>query len=436
MFDRGNEFMGSAMRALCQFHGIRVTTTASHSPHQNGRAERGHAVVDRAMERMLIAQPALKPAVALAWVIQAANTMQNVDGFSPFMLVFGRVPQHPSLVDVEPGNSEEVMDSQHKWVEQYKAMMSARESFAAAESDRVLRKALEQRIYSNHNNLEVGQWIYFKCNVDRSWQGPARLTLRDGKNLHLVKHGQPFVVNADDVLLNRPDLEQSTAQDFVTLPRPASTSPPTSSPAGHSYDVNPPVRNETESEDQGQNDVVQSQTTFSQPALPDQDQMRQHLNENNDVTSNNDVTGNNDVTQDQDQSQNPATSTSNSDKVSDLGEPMMCNLCQKEFSSLNIKEHIKQQHGIPCPNVRSLTTILDRRPDSLYENVDKLRPGVVMVGQEGDYVVLVKPTNEGWRVRSLNTKQEKDLELMKEMTEMRFVGDLEQQDSEGVYVTR
>ena len=118
MTDRGNEFMGGAMRDLCQFHDIRFTSSASHSPHQNAKAERGHAVVDRSLERMMTAQPSLKPDVALAWCIQAANTMQNVDGFSPFMLVFGRLPRHPTLVDINPGDSEEIINSWAKSKEQ------------------------------------------------------------------------------------------------------------------------------------------------------------------------------------------------------------------------------------------------------------------------------------------------------------------------------
>ena len=439
MTDRGNEFLGKAMRELCQFHDIRMTTTASHSPHQNAKAERGHAVVDRSMERMLTAQPGLKPAVALAWVIQAANTLQNVDGFSPFMLVFGRVPQHPSLVDANPGNCEELASSQSRWAAQYRAMMDAREAFTAAEADRVLRQALEQRIYANHDNLQEGDWVYFKRNMDRSWQGPAKLALKNGKSLHLVKSGQQFTINADDVLLNKPDMEESTAEDFVTLPKPGPASTEDSSevrlststagglapgPSTAQSDPNTQVRpvvsddsaltdsnpfhgNETESGDQGQ--------PAQQPEEPD-------CQEQEEIT--------------RDQSHSPATSTKNSDEIPDLGEPVMCNLCQQEFSSLHVKQHIQQQHNIVRPNVRSLTTLLDKRPDSLYENVDKLRPGVVMVDHKGNYMVLVSPTDLGWRVRNLATKQENDLELSREMTEMRFVGDLETEEPEGIFITK
>ena len=52
MSDRGTEF----------FNLIRFTTIASYSPHEN---ERGHAITDRALERMITADSALKPEVVL-----------------------------------------------------------------------------------------------------------------------------------------------------------------------------------------------------------------------------------------------------------------------------------------------------------------------------------------------------------------------------------
>ena len=437
MTDRGNEFMGGAMRDLCQFHDIRFTSSASHSPHQNAKAERGHAVVDRSLERMMTAQPSLKPDVALAWCIQAANTMQNVDGFSPFMLVFGRLPRHPTLVDINPGDSEEIINTQAKWVDQYKTMMQAREAFAGAEADRVLRKGLEQRIYSHHENIKRGDWIYFKRNCDRSWQGPAKLVLRDQKSLHLVRHGSPICVNSDDVLLHKPDMAESSLEDFVRLPQKSQPTP--SGPVRQSYGE---PSAQSLSGLAGPQSQVRLQSPVSSPTnrvsfhenpiiIPDVPGPAENEKENNaeDQQGGTDR----DVTQDPEHNK-PATSTSSS--VRDLGDPMVCNLCHKEFSSLNIVRHLQLHHGISHPSVRNLATMSDRRPDSIYENVDNLRPGVVMASQLGEYLVLVSPTSEGWRVRNMATQEESELELIKEMTELRFIGQLDSQEKEGLYVIR
>ena len=437
MTDRGNEFMGGAMRDLCQFHDIRFTSSASHSPHQNAKAERGHAVVDRSLERMMTAQPSLKPHVALAWCIQAANTMQNVDGFSPFMLVFGRVPRHPSLVDTNPGDSEEIMSRQAKWVEQYKTMMQAREAFAGAEADRVLRKGLEQRIYSHHENIKRGDWIYFKRNCDRSWQGPAKLVLRDKKSLHLVRHGSPICVNSDDVLLHKPDMAESSVEDFVRLPEKSQPAPP--GPVRQKY-------GEPSAQSLSGLAGPQPQVCPQSPDSSPTNRVSFHENpviitdvpgptENEGDNNSEDQQGkpDGDVTRDLEHNK-PATSTSSS--VRDLGDPMICSLCHKEFSSLNIVRHLQLHHGISHPSVRNLATMSDRRPDSIYENVDNLRPGVVMASQLGEYLVLVSPTPEGWRVRNMATQEESELELIKEMTELRFIGQLDSQEKEGLYVIR
>ena len=92
--------------------------------------------------------------------------MEIVDGISPFMLVFGRQPTHPSLMDFKPGNQLELPISD-QLAKQLNTMLSAREVFAGLEADRTLRSALNQRIYADHTNIKPQDWIYYKTNVDR-----------------------------------------------------------------------------------------------------------------------------------------------------------------------------------------------------------------------------------------------------------------------------
>ena len=47
-----------------------------------------------------------------------------------------------------------------------------------------------------------------------------------------------------------------------------------------------------------------------------------------------------------------------------------------------------------------------------------------MATEEGEYLVLEKPTFTGWNVVDLHTKERRDLELIKDITEMRYVGRL------------
>ena len=140
--------MNQELQNFCFKFNIKLTATAALSPNANGIVERQHAVCDRMMDKMLTADPSLSPEIALGWSIHAANTLEMKEGISPFMIVFGRNPMHPSLTDFKPGN-EDNPELSKTVADNIKAMLKARELFCSLEYDRVLRQALKQRIYSN-----------------------------------------------------------------------------------------------------------------------------------------------------------------------------------------------------------------------------------------------------------------------------------------------
>ena len=57
-----------------------------------------------------------------------------------------------------------------------------------------------------------------------------------------------------------------------------------------------------------------------------------------------------------------------------------------------------------------------------------------MVTEEGEYLTLVKATSMGWNTTNIHTKENKNLELVKDMAGMRFIGMLSSQTEEGVNV--
>ena len=535
MSDRGAEFLNGEVKDLCQFHGIQYTTTASYSPHQNGLVERGHAVADRALERMMTADPSLKPQVALAWVMQAVNTMQNINGLVPFQLVFGRLPRHPSLVEENPGANEVIADSQAQWARHYRMMMSAREHFAAAEADNTLRKALRQRVFTDPTRVSTGDWIYFKRSHDRYWKGPAKVVLKDRKSLHCVYHGNPLIVNSDDVLLNKPETEEVELEDLISLP--ARQQPPTvinSRQADQSSEKTLNYCPETEVEltppeaaapalDQDVPPSVDS--TASVPQIYDAQSFEQVLSGGAEAPSqvsqsvNTKQLANSDSSHEMtdgsrstpsspspvatnpapalqnygvqtgaglvlqsdagapiqaslqsvssqvanpsnfhetDQSshhQQPDLSTAAEEAASDLessnsqqcpanstfssadlGLPLQCNLCDREISSKNFFQHCQADHNVERPNIRQHAVAVKPKPDSIYENFGKLKPGVVLATEGGEYITLERPTTKGWITTNINTKEIKNLELVRDMAEMRYVGVLDSQTEEGVNV--
>ena len=52
----------------------------------------------------------------------------------------------------------------------------------------------------------------------------------------------------------------------------------------------------------------------------------------------------------------------------------------------------------------------------------------MVVDDSGNYLSLVKPTPTGWTVQNISTKEERNLELLRDMVDMRFIGSLESEE--------
>ena len=99
--------------------------------------------------------------VALGWAVAAKNSLTNYKSFSPCQIVFGENPKFPAVYTSDPPGLEEVTMSKAV-ADQINAMHLAREAFIECESDRVIKTALKKRLYSRNNDVQVGDWIYFK----------------------------------------------------------------------------------------------------------------------------------------------------------------------------------------------------------------------------------------------------------------------------------
>ena len=128
--------------------------------------------------------------------------------------------------------------------------------------------------------------------------------------------------------------------------------------------------------------------------------------------------------------QNPANSTT----PIDLGFPIICNLCSREISSKNFFRHCSIDHNIERPNFRQHAVKISAKPDSIYQNHGKLKPGTVVVSDDGDYIILEQPTILGWNTTNINTKETKDLELVRDMAEMRYLGKFDSSTEEGIFI--
>ena len=133
------------------------------------------------------------------------------------MLVFGRnISAHPDLNPNEPTSLETNVDVSEKIQSHLRAMSKAREAFIQAESDNTIAEALKARLVHRQEDLEIGQWIYWKDPVVKEWQGPHKIVFMDNKSVFIIRLSKLIPVNRDHIMLRRTETKNS--EPLLSLP--------------------------------------------------------------------------------------------------------------------------------------------------------------------------------------------------------------------------
>jgi hypothetical protein len=93
--DNGGEFNNQLVRDMCENFGIEVITTPTYSPWSNGTCERHNLILTEILVKLRESH-AYDWEISLCWAVAAKNTLNNVNGFSPYQIVFGRNPNLPN----------------------------------------------------------------------------------------------------------------------------------------------------------------------------------------------------------------------------------------------------------------------------------------------------------------------------------------------------
>ena len=204
--DNGGEFANSYFLEMAESFGIRVVTTAAESPWSNGLVERHNATLAEMLYKTL-EDKNISIETALAWAIQAKNSLANVHGFSPAQLAIGYNPQVPTVLTsqlpaLEDRSTTDVIS------ENLNAMRLAREAFIRAESSERIKRALKRNVRAGaHNKFFSGDLLFYKRNDSRKWKGPGRVIGSESSNV-LIKHGAHYVrVHVCRVLLDKRESE-------------------------------------------------------------------------------------------------------------------------------------------------------------------------------------------------------------------------------------
>lgn len=146
LIDNGGEFANKKFMELAESFNIRIMTTAAFSPWSNGIVERHNGILSEMLHK--IVADGKNPTSALAWAIQAKNSLTNVHGFSPAQIALGQNPQLPNvLVDKLPALDER--DCSEVVMEQLNNMRAARKAYIEAEHSSRLKRAMVHNVRSS-----------------------------------------------------------------------------------------------------------------------------------------------------------------------------------------------------------------------------------------------------------------------------------------------
>ena len=127
---------------MCDKLGVHFVTTGAEAPWSNGLVERHHTLIAKNVKK-IAEETGSRVETALAWAVNAKNSLSNINGFSPYQLLLGRNPTLPSINNPyeHPTTLEEETPSERE-AEHITAMFNARKQQMAAEADEKIRRAL------------------------------------------------------------------------------------------------------------------------------------------------------------------------------------------------------------------------------------------------------------------------------------------------------
>ena len=188
--DNGGEFIGDDFVDMCETFGIKISTTPSYSPWSNGLCERHNQTLTNILLKIR-EDTKCDWETALAWAINAKNTLINNNGFSPAQLVYGRNPNLPTILTAQLPALETRPES--KTVATHlAALQTARKAFIAVESCEKIKRALRKQTRQSCAFYQIGDAVFYKRDDNQRWKGPAKVLGQDGPVVFL-RHGSRYI---------------------------------------------------------------------------------------------------------------------------------------------------------------------------------------------------------------------------------------------------
>ena len=185
--DNGGEFANKKFIEMCESMNIRFMLTAAESPFSNGLVERHNLILSEMLDKTL-EDHNTNFELALAWCVNAKNSLANVPGFSPFQLALGQNPKLPSIFHdkrsaLPPINTNKIL------TDNLLLLHRTRQAYIASESSEKIRRALNHNVRTSGDIKYItGDSVYFKRANKRRWHEPGKVLGQGGQQV-LVKYG-------------------------------------------------------------------------------------------------------------------------------------------------------------------------------------------------------------------------------------------------------
>ena len=111
--------------------------------------------------------------LAVAWCVNAKNSLSNIHGFSSYQLAICVNPKLPSMVSIR-APAFTVTPSSKVISYNLGAIHNAEKALIASENSETLRRALAHNIRTSEDiKYTTGDHVYFTRADSREWNGPA-----------------------------------------------------------------------------------------------------------------------------------------------------------------------------------------------------------------------------------------------------------------------
>ena len=200
-------------------HAIIERLSAAQAPFQHGQVERLHRTLRAQAQKVFEAEPTCSPYDAVTHVIQARNELMRVEGVSPSVLVFGKLPRAPPSYAEGDEDFQLLAERLQNSDPLYEVMMlrrvAARTAWVQAEVRDRTSRVLASRPRPYKGPYVPGQAVlaYRRRKADAAnpgrhgvWLGPGEIVAVESTNDRLVPriiyvtvHGRLFLCSPDQL---------------------------------------------------------------------------------------------------------------------------------------------------------------------------------------------------------------------------------------------